>query len=95
MSLPLIFDKLILRDEEVQAKEWEQIVFAEVLIPDTPNTYGDVYTRQAIKEFAYEFARLGYGIDVQHNQNDITGTGAYVAESFIVREGDKDFIEGS
>lgn len=75
--------------------EWEQVVFAEVLVPDTPNTWGDVYTPAAIKEFCYEFARQGYGIDVNHDNNDITTIGAYVVETFIARLGDPDFIEGS
>jgi hypothetical protein len=82
--------KFIRRDGE----GWEQVVMAEILIPDTPNTYGDIYTHAAIKEFAYQFAMQGYGIDVNHNQDDVTGK-VYVVESFIVRPGDPDFIEGS
>lgn len=76
-------------------KKWEQVVFAEVLVPDVVNNYGDIYTEEAIAEFAYEFARQGYGIDVDHDNEDINGTGAYVVESFLVRAGDPDFIKGS
>ncbi len=77
-----------------QDQEFEHIVFAELLIPNQPNTYGDYWTPDAIKEAAYIFAKEGYGIDINHDNNDITGK-VYVAESFIVRPGDPDFIEGS
>lgn len=83
--------KIIVRSDT----EWEQVCYAEVLIPDVPNVYGDINTRETIREFAYEFAMQGYGIDVEHNNVDINGTGSVVVESFIVRAGDPDFIEGS
>lgn len=73
---------------------WEQVVFAEVLLPETPNVYGDYWTRDAIREAAYLFAKHGYGIDVNHDNIDVTGP-VYVVESFIARTGDPDFIEGS
>jgi len=76
-------------------KEFEQVVYGEVLIPDVPNVYGDIYTREAIREFVYEFARHGFGIDVEHDEENIMGTRAHVVESFIARPGDPDFIEGS
>lgn len=82
---------LVLREDRV----WEQIAFAEVLVPDVPNNYGDIYTRDAIVEFAHEFARQGYGLDINHDNVDVTGTGYYVIESFIARDGDPDFIPGS
>ena len=74
---------------------FEQVVMGEVLIPMVPNTWGDLYTKEAIVEFCYEFARQGYGIDIDHDQVDVNGTHAYVVESFIARAGDPDFIEGS
>jgi len=73
---------------------FERIVFAEVIIPDTPNVYGDFHTRQSVREFAYGFMAAGYGIDIDHDNDDISGK-VYVIESFIVRTGDPDFIEGS
>jgi len=73
---------------------WEQIVFAEVLVPETPNVFGDYWTKDAIKDAAYAFAMSGYGIDIDHGNDDITGL-VYVVESFIARQGDPDFIEGS
>lgn len=75
--------------------DFQQVVMGEVLIPMVPNTWGDIYTHEAIVEFCYEFARRGYGIDIDHDQEDVTGTHAYVVESFIARAGDPDFIEGS
>lgn len=84
--------KIVKRDGE---KEYEQYVMCEVLIPDTPNCYGDIYTRAAIQEFAFEFARQGYGIDIDHDETDVTGQKLVVVESFIAREGDAEFIEGS
>jgi hypothetical protein len=83
--------RLVHRDD---GKEWERVVFAEVLVPNVVNTFGDIYTPDAIKDFAYEFARQGYGIDVDHDRTDVTGD-VYVVESFIARSGDPDFIEGS
>lgn len=86
--------KQVARISRKDADGWERVVFAEVLIPGVPNVFGDLWTPSAIKEAAYEFARAGYGIDVEHDNNDVTGR-AYSVESFIVREGDPDFIEGS
>jgi hypothetical protein len=73
---------------------WERVVFAEVLVPDVANVYGDYWTKEAIKEAAYAFQREGFGIDLEHDNIDLTGP-VYVVESFIVRAGDPDFIEGS
>jgi hypothetical protein len=76
------------------AQGWERVVFAEVLIPDTPNVYGDYWTRETIKEAAYMFMREGFGIDVEHDNFDVTGP-VYVIEFFLARDGDPDFIPGS
>lgn len=84
--------KILKRDDG----SYERVVMAEVLIPDTPNVYGDIYTREAIKEFVYEFAKQGYGIDIEHSEIDVQGSDSVVVvESFIARAGDPDFIEGS
>lgn len=77
------------------ATEFQQVVMGEVLVPDIPNVFGDIYSREGIVEFVHEFARQGHGIDIQHDQVDVTGTKAYIVESFIARAGDPDFIEGS
>lgn len=75
--------------------EYERVVMAEVLIPDTPNSYGDIYSREAIKEFAYLYAKMGYGIDVEHDNQDVQKLGVYVVEWFLARDGDPLFIPGS
>ena len=83
--------RMIVREDQV----WERYVLAELLLPDTPNTYGDIMTREGIKEAAFEFARQGYGLDVNHDEQDRKGEGLVVVESFIARAGDPTFIEGS
>lgn len=74
--------------------EWERIVFAEVVIPETANVYGDYMSKAQVREFAYSFMRQGFGIDVEHDNVDVSDT-VSVVESFVVRPGDPDFTEGS
>lgn len=83
--------KLVLRDDT----SWEQVVFAEVLVPGVPNVFADFWTEANIKEAAYLFMERGFGVDVEHDNVDVLYEKAYVVESFIVREGDPDFIKGS
>ena len=73
--------------------EWEQVVYAEVLIPGVPNVYGDIWTEDAIKEAAYAYLRAGILVDINHNNE--TSDLLYVVESFIARNNDPDFIRGS
>lgn len=73
---------------------WDRIVMAEVLVPETPNVFNDYWTRENIQHAAYSFMMSGFGIDLEHDNVDITGD-VYVVESFLVRPGDPDFIEGS
>ncbi len=82
--------RLITKDED----GFERIVFAEVLLPDTPNSYGDYHTAASVKEFAYGFMMQGFGIDLQHDNYDVTGK-VSILESFIAREGDPDFKVGA
>lgn len=81
--------KLIQKDEQ----GFERIVFAEVLLPDSPNTYGDLHTRESIREFAYGFMINGFAIDIDHDNE--SRQDVYILESFIARDGDPDFVEGS
>lgn len=74
--------------------QFERVVFAEVLVPDTPNVFNDYWTRDEIKAAAYLYAQKGYIIDVQHDKVDVTGP-VVVVESFIARDGDPTFIAGS
>jgi len=82
--------KLVVRDD----REWEHVVMAEVLVPEVPNVYGDYWTPKAVKHAAYMFMERGFRLDLEHDQTDYTGAW-YVVESFIARQGDPDFIEGS
>jgi len=82
--------KLIQKDED----GYERIVFAELLIPDTPNTYGDFHTKESVREFAYGFMINGFDIDTDHDNVDVSDR-VKIIESFIARVGDPDFIEGS
>ena len=75
------------------ADGFERLVFAEVLIPDAPNTYGDYHTKESIREFSYGFMINGFLKDIDHDNVDRQDL--YVIESFIAREGDPTFVEGS
>lgn len=85
----------VIRDSDGVAKQYERVVFCEILVPDTLNTFYDYHTPEDVKAIAYEFARQGYGVDVNHDQQDISGKKVYIVESFIAREGDPDFIPHS
>ena len=74
--------------------EFERIAFAEVLIPDTPNVYGDLHSPENIRQFAYGFMINGFGIDLNHNNQSVSDK-VKVIESFIAREGDPTFVVGS
>lgn len=74
---------------------FEQVVLAEVLVPNVPNSWGDLYTAESVKEFCYRFNKEGFGLDVEHDQVNVDGQEFYVVENFIARNGDPDFIEGS
>lgn len=82
--------RLVVRED----RKWEHVVMAEVLVPDVANVYGDFWTRDSIKQAAYMFMERGFGLDIEHDRVDHTGEW-FVVESFIVRAGDPDFIEGS
>lgn len=75
--------------------EFERIVMCELLIPDVPNSFGDVSTREGIREFALQFALQGFGLDVNHDEIDVKNKDLALVEFFIARPGDPDFIEGS
>lgn len=82
---------LVVRED----RKWERVVFGEVLVPETPNVYNDYWTKESIRHAAYLFAQQGYGIDLNHDNIDLTGIKVIVVETFIARPGDPDFIEGS
>lgn len=83
--------KMVIRGDS----SWERVVFAEVLVPGVPNVFGDYWTDEGVKDAAYLFMQQGFGIDIEHDNVDVLDNKAYPVESFIVREGDPDFIKGS
>lgn len=82
--------RLIKRDE----KEWERVVACEVLIPNIPNCYGDIYTEDAILDFMIAYQQSAYGIDIEHDNIDVTG-GVEVIDMFIADDTTPEFIKGS
>lgn len=83
--------RLLVRED---LREWERVVYAEVLVPDVPNVYGDVWTKKAIVDAAASFLSNGFMIDIDHNNIDISDK-VNVMEFFVARPGDQLFIEGS
>lgn len=77
------------------ASEEKRIVWAEVYVPNIPDSDGDFMDSESVEKAAYGFMKdLNLKqIDVQHS-NDLV-PGASVVESFIARKGDPDFIEGA
>lgn len=76
------------------SREWQRVAMAEVLIPEVPNAYGDYWTEDSIVEAAYMFMEHGFGLDLEHDHQDMSAYW-HIVESFIAREGDPDFIKGS
>ena len=74
--------------------EEKQLAYGEVYIPMIPDSQGDFMTSTEIEKMAHGFMKNGLlrGVDTQH---DLCDNGSVVVESFIVRKGDPDFIEGS
>ncbi len=72
----------------------KQLAYGAVYMPMIPDSQGDFMTVEEIEKMAHRFMKDGLlrGIDTQH---DLSDNGSIVVESFIVRKGDPDFIEGS
>lgn len=76
--------------------EEQRIVWAEVYVPNVPDSDGEFMDRRAIREMAYKFMKEKKlsQVDVQHNNQVVPGVS--VVESFITRKGDPVFpVEGS
>ncbi len=71
-----------------------QIVYAEVYVPNVPDSDNDFMTVETIREMAHDFLASGRveKVDVEHSRDTIA---AAVVESFIARKGDSDFIENA
>ena len=87
--MPLVFDPTY-RD----ANGWNRVIYGEVIIPGIPNTYGDVHSKESVRQFAYGFMLNGFRFDVNHDNEDVSNQ-VKVLESFIARDDDPDFVAGS
>ena len=72
----------------------KHVVFGEVYKPDVRDTDGNFMTAETIEKMAYNFMKQGRNSQINENHTGYKDKG-YVVESFIVRKGDPDFIEGS
>lgn len=72
----------------------KQIAYGEVYIPMIPDSQGDFMTEEEIEKMAHRFMKdaLLRSVDTQH---DLSDNGSIIVESFMVREGDLDFIKGA
>ena len=72
----------------------QQIVFGEVYIPDVKDTDGNFMTAETIEKMSHDFLanKKNSQISKAHDGNTDKGV---VVESFIVRKGDPDFVEGA
>ncbi len=69
-----------------------QIVYAEVYVPNIPDSDNDFMSTETVRDMAHNFLKSGGGVDIDHSLEDID---AYVVESFVARKGDPDFIQDS
>lgn len=95
--LPVIFKEdddtfdielLMKAAEDFQEKgELTAIVYA----PEQRDSQGDIASAEVIKEAMYDAARDGIKIDMRHDGVTVAKSQAFVAESFIVQQGDPRF----
>jgi hypothetical protein len=71
-----------------------QIAWGEVYVPNVPDTEGDFMSPIEVRKMAYHFMAKSQ-MRASDTQHDNRPNGSIVVESFIVREGDQDFIEGA
>lgn len=77
-----------------KTEEEKQIVWGVVYPPGVLDSQGDAMTKEEIEKMAYNFMKEGRldKIDIGHNFKE---SGCQVVESFIARENDPDFPQGS
>lgn len=89
------------------ADGFERVVGGEVIVPNQMCVYGDIYTEEQTKHFAYAFMTAGInlgfragnnssgiGLDIEHDEVDHTGE-YYIVESFIATEANPEFTKGA
>lgn len=73
--------------------EKQHVVFGEVYIPNMPDSQGHFMNEDTIRDMAYKYMiKMDPKSDVNHDHIIVSTS---VVESFLVRTGDEDFIEGS
>ena len=77
-----------------KSDEAKQIVYGEVYKPDVKDTDGNWMTHETIEKMAHDFMSNLKNDQIDRNHTGLKDKGA-VVESFIVRKGDPDFIEGA
>lgn len=72
----------------------KQIVWGEVYVPYTMDSQGDFMEPEVIEKMAHDFLRSGLtkSVDTEHS---LQTNGSCVVESFVARDGDQHFPEGS
>jgi hypothetical protein len=69
-------------------------IIAAIYLPNHMDMDGEFATESlAIKSMAYSHARNGSKLDLRHDEKPLTKDQAYVAESFIIQEGDPRFAD--
>ena len=77
-----------------KSDEAKQIVYGEVYKPDVEDTDGNWMTHETIEKMAHDFMSNLKNDQIDRNHTGLKDKGTIV-ESFIVRKGDPDFIEGA
>jgi hypothetical protein len=72
----------------------KQIVYGEVYVPEKKDSDGNWMTADTIEKMAHDFMRKGGVNQISKGHDGQCDKGAIV-ESFIAREGDPDYAEGS
>lgn len=71
----------------------EGVIRALVYVPGAVDADGEFAEREVVKAMAYDHARRGHKLDLQHDGQPLTVEQAHVVESFIVQKGDPRFAD--
>ena len=77
-----------------KSNEAKQIVYGEVYKPNCRDSDGNWMTAETIEKMAHDFMGSLKNQHINKNHSGAMDKGT-VVESFIVRKGDPDFVEGS
>ena len=74
---------------------YEKLAFGVMIEPNRPNVYGDFHTKESVRQFAYGFMLNGFGIDIDHDNVNVSSR-VKIVESFIAQANDpRGFPEGA